>query len=383
MLIFSESPVVLVIGTRPDAIKMIPVYQALKRKNIPTILLSTGQHAELLDSILDMFGITPDYDLKIMKHGQSLSHITTTVLEKVSELFKQVKPALVLVQGDTTSAASAALAAFYLEIPIAHVEAGLRTGDLYNPFPEEMNRRLISLLASYHFTATQTATEHLLEEKIKKESIFCTGNTVIDALVNIQEKIKAGDLLPPAELVKTLEEHHRLGHQTLLFTMHRRESLDNGLEGVFSTMKQALEQYPHLHIIYPEHPNPGIQKTRKKAGLDALPNLSIIPPLPYHEMIYLLSNIDGVATDSGGLQEEAIYLNKPLLILRNTTDRTEGLLGNAQRLVGTNQEAILEGLKEFTSGHLSQTHPNPLVYGNGLASNQIAQIVREILERLD
>jgi len=377
--IVPKRPVILIIGTRPEAIKMIPVYQALQKENIPTILCSTGQHTELLDSAFSLFEVVPDFDLKIMEPEQSLFHITKAVLEKTEKLFKELTPSLVVVQGDTTSAMAAALAAFYLQIPVAHVEAGLRSGNIKEPFPEELNRKMISLLASYHFAPTEHSASKLLEEGIEKKRIFCTGNTVVDALIEVQKKIRTGKLSPSFFLKEEINRHQKLGNRTLLLTAHRRESLNGGLQNIFSGVKAALERYPNLHIIYASYPNPIIQKIIKETNLASLPNISIFSALPYPDMVYLLSHVDGVATDSGGIQEEAVSLSKPVLVLRNEIDRPEGLLGGAI-LVGTDPDMILQEIEKFMEKDLMISKIQP-IYGDGHSSERVAKIIKNILKQ--
>lgn len=377
--IFGQSPIVLVVGTRPEAIKMVPIYQELKQRNLPVVLCSTGQHAELLDSVFDLFDITPQCHFNIMKPGQNLTYITVEVLEKSQELFNELKPALIVVQGDTTSALSAALAAFYARIPVAHVEAGLRTNNLSSPFPEEVNRRILTLLADYHFAPTEEAVHTLLNEGVDPTRVFHTGNTIVDALFNIMNKIEVGELLPSPELVGILKEQQEKQHRTLLLTAHRRESFGEGLMQIFSAIKSALNRYPNLHVIYPVHPNPAIQRLLKQMDMEHLPNLSLLPPLPYHDLVYLLHHVDGIATDSGGIQEEGVSLNKPVFVLRNETDRPEGVSRGTAFLVGTKKEAILDRIAQFMDGTLFTKTPDSSIYGDGSAAERIANILEKAL----
>lgn len=370
----NEKPVVLIIGTRPEAIKMLPVYKALKQAQISTLICSTGQHAELLDSVFTLFDVKPDFDLKIMKPGQDLFYITETVLAKTKELFLKLNPALVIVQGDTTSAMAAAMSAFYLKIPLAHVEAGLRTGNMLAPFPEEMNRRVISLLASYHFAHTKMAASQLISENIAADRIFCTGNTVVDALYSIRDKIQNGEIDPSPLLKSTVTIQKNQGHRILLLTTHRRESFDGGILQILSAVKEALIRHPELYVIYPWHPNPAIQSIIKEIELEKIPNLFMVPPVSYQDMVYLISSVDGVLTDSGGIQEEGVSLNKPVLILRNETDRPEGLSSTAV-LVGTNKARILQEIELLIQKNFMSSG-DASVYGDGHASEYIAEIIK-------
>lgn len=367
--------VLLFVGTRPEAIKMIPIYLALKQSKIPTFLCSSGQHDKLLRDILELFQITPDLDFEIMKPNQDFFYITQAVLAKSKELFEQIKPSLVIVQGDTTSSMAAALAAFYKKIPIAHVEAGLRSGNIYAPFPEEMNRRLISRLASYHFAPTKTAVSNLVAEGISEESIFCTGNTVIDALFEIRNKIARKEISLQSSIVEYVKNIRALEHKLILVTMHRRESFDTGLRTVIEALKKALKRYPNLHIIYPVHPNPVIQHILEESELNITPNIVITPPLLYPDLVYLLDIVDGVATDSGGIQEEAVTLNKPVLVLRNETDRPEAVQEGVAVLVGTNEDRILEGIQKIMQGLFKTGGVESLLYGDGKASQKIISII--------
>lgn len=376
----APGPVVVVVGTRPEAIKMIPVYLALRSAKIPAILFSTGQHADLLNEIFTLFDLKPDFDLKVMQPGQDLFHITNAVLTRSKEVFLEIHPSLVVVQGDTSSAMAAALAAFYLKIPVAHVEAGLRTNDIYAPFPEEMNRQLLARLATLHFPPTPLAAHNLTDEGVKSDKIFCTGNTVIDALYDVRDRIKAKKILPSPALAERIESIRKANGKILLLTAHRRESFDGGLHRIFSAIKTALEQNPNLYVIYPMHPNPAIKQTLNEIALESLPNMVVIAPIPYQDMVYLLDAVDGVATDSGGIQEEGVSLGKPTLVLRNETDRPEGLQGGLAQLVGTNEAAILAGIEQIVRRDpvgTASTLPSP--YGDGLASRRIADQIKKFL----
>lgn len=374
----SFGPVLVVIGTRPEAIKTIPVCQALRAHHIPTIICSTGQHAELLAEVFSLFDITPDEELRIMRPGQDLTYLTTSVLSKMQEVIQRVQPSLILVQGDTTSAMAGALAAFYAKIPVGHIEAGLRTGNLQAPFPEELNRRIITLLSTIHFAPTSAAAQQLEREGISKKMIYCTGNTVVDALYSIVGKLQEGKLTPLPCLTDLVRVQKEANKTLVLLTAHRRESFDGGLQKVFSTMKRALQENPSLFVVFPAHPNPVVQKALRESGLGSMPNIAIFPPLSYPNLVYLLEASSGVATDSGGISEEAVSLHKPVLILRNETDRPEGVQAGDAQLVGTDEEKILAGLEWIVKKPLNETEaPSP--FGDGKAAERIAQGVEKYL----
>lgn len=371
-----KGSVLLIIGTRPDSIKMAPVYHALKQLAIPVRICSTDQHADLHLDALKLFNIIPDYHLHIMKKDQDLFHITTSVLERIKELYMHIQPSIVLVQGDTTSALAAAIAAFYLKIPIGHIEAGLRTHNIFGPFPEEFNRKAISLIASYHFSPTGLATACLLKEHINADIIFNVGNTVVDALRYIQEKIAQGEIMPSNEILHAVESAHAKKAKIMVLTAHRRESFAHGLQSIFTAIKKSLILHPNLYVIYPTHPNPTIRKILEETELQKAPNILITKPLSYIDMVYLLSKADAIATDSGGLQEEAISLNKPVLVLRNETERYEGVQAGIAQLVGDNQEKIIREITVLMQSRASNNAINT-IYGNGTSGKQIAHIIQE------
>jgi UDP-N-acetylglucosamine 2-epimerase (non-hydrolysing) len=375
-------PILLMIGTRPEAIKMAPVYQALKAEGFPTLLCSSGQHEELLNEVLELFEIKQDFAFKIMKPGQDLFHITQSVLEQSKELFQKLHPCMVIVQGDTTTAMAAALAAFYLKIPIAHVEAGLRSGNRDRPFPEEINRKMMALLSSYHFAPTQRAKNALLKEGISEDFVYCTGNTVVDALFAIQQKLKTRQLVPTEEIRSFIEQQQNEHRKTILLTAHRRESFDSGLHHIFSAVKSALEKFPELSVIYPIHPNPAIETVLKNIHLDQSPRIKITKPLAYKDLVWLLGSVDGVATDSGGIQEEAFCMKKFTLVLREETDRPETIENGMGFLVGTNEEKITAGIGHVLA-HSDLPISNHIIYGDGRAAWRIAQILKPILMRND
>lgn len=373
-------PVMVIIGTRPEAIKMIPVYEALKKEKVPVLLCCTGQHVDLVNEIFALFKIEPDYSLNIMKHGQNLSYITESILNKTTALFQKLSPSLVVVQGDTTTAMSAALSAYYCKIPVAHVEAGLRTYNIYAPFPEEVNRQLISRIATLHFSPTALASDRLQAEGIPKENIYETGNTVVDTLYMMKNKINAGLISPSKEIRHMVEEIKKKKQFFFLLTAHRRESFDGGLENIMDTLYNYLMLHPNLIILYPVHPNPIIREIIEKTKLKLLSNMRLFSPLSYHDLVYLLLECDAVLTDSGGIQEEAISLNKPTLVLRNETDRPEGLEDGIARLVGTDPVLIVEGIDAIlTSSKKPINTPSCSPYGDGHASDRIAQIIKSFL----
>ena len=374
-------PILIVIGTRPEGIKMIPVYHALKHAGLAVQLCSTSQHDQLLSQVFELFGIKPDFELHIMKPGQDLFYITQAVLEKVKEVLLRVQPSMVLVQGDTTSAMAAALAAFYLHIKIGHVEAGLRTNDLYSPFPEEMNRRFISLLAAYHFAPTAAAAAHVLAQGVHRDAVFCTGNTVVDALHSIQEKISQSVVVLSPVIQEKIQIAKSRNYKVVLLTIHRRESFDGGIMRVLSQIKKALEKYKDLMIIYPHHPNPQVLEAITDADIQEHERFFITSAMDYHDLVYVLGACDWVMTDSGGIQEEATSIGKPVIVLRDHTERVEGVWAGLALLVGTDAERIKESIEKMMLGH-DLPRKRPGLYGDGHAAEKIARIIAEQLEPL-
>jgi UDP-N-acetylglucosamine 2-epimerase (non-hydrolysing) len=362
---------------------MIPLYEALKARNIPTCLCSTGQHAELLDEVFALFGVVPDVELKVMKPHQDLFYLTEVLMAKTKELYDKIQPSIVVVQGDTTSAMTSALSAFYAKIPVAHVEAGLRTQNIHAPFPEELNRRIISLISSLHFAPTSLAASTLEKEGVQKENIFLTGNTVVDALYSVIGKLRREELVPDAHLVEILRKQLSEGNRIMLLTAHRRESFDGGLERIFQAFKRVLLNDPHLFVIFPMHPNPAIRKIFQETHLDTVPNILVMPPLLYPDLIYVMDKATGVATDSGGISEEAVSINKPVLILRNETDRPEGLKEGRALLVGTDEEKIVSGVQWILQEDHGATSEEESPFGDGKTSQRIAQILEEFLSSKD
>lgn len=362
----SKRKVILVFGTRPEAIKMCPLVNELKKDNsLETIVLVTGQHKEMLQQVLEAFKVVPDYNLEIMKDKQSLFDITETILEKIRPILVQEKPSLVLVHGDTSTTFATALACFYLQIPVGHVEAGLRTYDISAPYPEEFNREAVSIVSCLNFAPTELAKSNLLREGKKPETIFVTGNTGIDAL---KTTVRADYSSPETEWAK--------GSRLILITAHRRENLGEPMHQMFRAIKRVLDEHPDVKAIYPVHPNPAVQSVANEIfGQDA--NIRLIPPLDVFDFHNLMERSYLILTDSGGIQEEAPALGKPVLVMREETERPEGVAAGTLRLVGTNEETIY---REFTkllddpaAYRAMAGAKNP--YGDGHASERIVQII--------
>ena len=343
--------ILLVFGTRPEAIKMAPLVKEFQKRtsDFKTIVCVTGQHREMLDQVLRLFDIVPDYDLAIMKQGQDLYDVTARVLVGMRDILKMVQPDVVLVHGDTTTSTAAALAAFYQQIPVGHVEAGLRTYDIYSPWPEEMNRQITGRIATFHFAPTNLSKRHLLQEGVKEENIIVTGNTVIDALYMVVEKIK-NDCSLNKELKRSIKsmgyDSDRLqdNKKLVLITGHRRENFGNGFISMCQAIKTLAEKYPAVDFVYPMHLNPNVRKPIHEVfgdDLSTLSNMSFIEPLEYLSFVYLMEKAAIVLTDSGGIQEEAPGLGKPVLVMRNTTERPEALEAGTVKLVGTDYDKIV------------------------------------------
>lgn len=360
-----------VFGTRPEAIKMAPLVTELNRRGdaIRPIVCVTAQHRDMLDQVLDVFGIDPDHDLDLMRPDQSLPDLTARVLQEMTRVLVQERPDVVLVQGDTTTAMAAALAAFYQRIPVGHVEAGLRTDNRYYPFPEEINRRLITPIASFHFAPTPTALDALRASGVPAGEAFLTGNTVVDALFHIVEGMAAKETRYPAP-----------GRRLVLVTAHRRENFGEPLRGICRALRRLAAAVPDAEIVYPVHPNPNVAAVAHEE-LDGVDRVHLIPPLDYLEFVPLLSRSTIVLTDSGGIQEEAPALGKPVLVLRNETERPEGVEAGVAELVGPNEEAILQRSIDLLTDPLEYERMSQArsLYGDGTASRQIVDI---ILDRL-
>lgn len=374
----------LVFGTRPEAIKMAPLVKAFEKhpQDFTTLVCVTGQHREMLDQVLHLFDIVPDYDLNIMKQGQDLYDVTARVLVGMRDVLKQAKPDVVLVHGDTTTSTAAALAAFYQQIPVGHVEAGLRTHDIYSPWPEEMNRQITGRIATYHFAPTPLAQENLLKENIPPQHITVTGNTVIDALYAVVEKIQQDRSLS-GELTERLQaagyDPLRIGQgrRLVLITGHRRENFGEGFRNICRAIKTLSEKYPEVDFVYPMHLNPNVRRPIAEVfGQQHGANLFFIEPLEYLEFVFLMEKSTLVLTDSGGIQEEAPGLGKPVLVMRDTTERPEALAAGTVRLVGTDYDRItgeVSRLLDDKTYYESMSRAvNP--YGDGLACGRIVSI---------
>ena len=375
--------VVLVFGTRPEAIKMAPLVKALQKKSreFQTIVCVTGQHREMLDQVLQIFDIQPDYDLNIMKQGQDLYDVTARVRIGMRDVLKEVQPDVVLVHGDTTTSTASALAAFYQQIPVGHVEAGLRTHNIYSPWPEEMNRLITGRIATYHFSPTALSRQNLLAEGVKEEAVTVTGNTVIDALYMVVDKIKSDKTLD-AELEETLNQAgydvNRLanGKKLVLVTGHRRENFGDGFISMCKAIKTLTEKYPDVDFVYPMHLNPNVRKPIHEVfgeDLSNLGNMFFIEPLEYLSFVYLMEKSTIVLTDSGGIQEEAPGLGKPVLVMRDTTERPEALEAGTVKLVSTDYDKIIAEVSALLDDNdyyerMSQA-VNP--YGDGCACGRI------------
>ncbi|MEG0584396.1 MAG: UDP-N-acetylglucosamine 2-epimerase (non-hydrolyzing) [Cetobacterium sp.] len=350
----------LIFGTRPEAIKMSPVYHELKNSGIDVKVLATGQHKEMLYQVLDLFGIKPDYDLEIMKQGQGLSELTSRLIMKVEEVIKKEKFDYILVQGDTTSAFVGAFVGFYNQIPVGHIEAGLRTGDIYSPFPEEANRKLIGNIAEIHFAPTDVNVNNLLSERYEAKKILKVGNTVIDALLWVKEN-KSSDL-------KKIQKKYGINDKKyILMTMHRRENWGKPMEDVLRGVRRYLEENQELHLVFPMHLNPTVRETVKKS-LDGFERKTLIDPLEYLEFIAVMDGAHFVMTDSGGVQEEAPSLGKPTLVLRDTTERPEAIEAGTAKLIGTNTEEIYRYMKLLEGILYTEMSKANNPYGDGKAS---------------
>ena len=384
--------ILLVFGTRPEAIKMAPLVKTFIEHpdEFKTLVCVTGQHREMLDQVLRLFDITPDYDLNIMKQGQDLYDVTSRVLLGMRDVLKEVQPDVVLVHGDTTTSTAAALAAFYQQIPVGHVEAGLRTGNIYSPWPEEMNRLITGRIASYNFSPTELSRSNLVKENVAESSIVVTGNTVIDALLWVVNKIKSDEALS-AELAGKISnagyDVSRSGNgerKLVLITGHRRENFGDGFINICSAIRDLAQKYPNVDFVYPMHLNPNVRKPIHEVfvGMDSLPegtgwgdnaNMFFIEPLEYMEFVYLMERSNFVLTDSGGIQEEAPGLGKPVLVMRDTTERPEALEAGTVKLVGTSRDIIFNEVARLLDDALHYEKMSKAVnpYGDGKACERI------------
>jgi len=372
--------ILIVFGTRPEAIKMAPLIKEFEKykKDFNVKVCVTAQHREMLDQVLNLFEIIPDFDLDIMKPGQDLYDITSKVLLGMREVLTDFEPDIVLVHGDTTTTISTALAAFYKQIPVGHVEAGLRTGDIYSPWPEEANRLLTTQISRYHFAPTQKNKENLLKEHINEQNIIVTGNTVIDALFWVLNKIKDDKSLQ-SKLVSQIQKMGYLisDRKMVMVTGHRRENFGEGILNICSALKELANKYPEVDFVYPVHLNPNVRKPVKEILL-GIDNVYLIEPLEYLPFVFLLNHSYLVLTDSGGLQEEAPSLGKPVLVMRDTTERPEAVEAGTVMLVGTNKEAIISNVSKLIDDDIfykkmAYAH-NP--YGDGNASKRIIEFLK-------
>ncbi|MCQ2113696.1 MAG: UDP-N-acetylglucosamine 2-epimerase (non-hydrolyzing) [Bacteroidaceae bacterium] len=393
--------IMLVFGTRPEAIKMCPLVQEFKRdsRNFETIVCVTGQHREMLDQVLKIFDVLPDYDLNIMQRGQDLTDVTSRVLTGMRDVFKECRPDVVLVHGDTTTSMAAAMAAFYQQIPVGHVEAGLRTHNMLSPWPEEMNRQVTGRIATYNFSPTPLSEQNLKDEKAHGQ-IFVIGNTVIDALHMVVDKLQSDKALAEEQIqvLKTAGyDVTRLnnGKKLILITGHRRENFGDGFISMVTAMKDLSEKYPNVDFVYPMHLNPNVRKPISEVfGIDAVsktpslqggagshPNFFFIEPLQYLEFVYLMEKSTVVLTDSGGIQEEAPGLGKPVLVMRDTTERPEAIDAGTVKLVGTDYNKVLKEVSELLDNKDAYDKMSRAVnpYGDGHACERIVNAIKSIL----
>lgn len=358
--------VLLVFGTRPEAIKMCPLVNELKkRKNIETIVCVTGQHRQMLDQVLETFNVVPDYDLSIMKDKQTLFDITTNILNRIKEVLEEARPDVVLVHGDTSTTFVTALACFYLQIPIGHVEAGLRTYDIYSPYPEEFNRQAVSIISNYNFAPTQKAKENLIREGKDESKIWITGNTVIDAL---KTTVKEDYTHPELEWAK--------GSRLIFITAHRRENLGQPMHNMFRAIRRVMEEHSDVKALYPIHMNPVVRKAAEEE-LGGCDRIHIIDPVEVFDCHNIMAQSYLILTDSGGIQEEAPSLGKPVLVMRDTTERPEGIEAGTLKLVGTDEKVIYNNFKELLENeetYKRMSHANN-PYGDGRACERIADIL--------
>lgn len=381
--------IMLVFGTRPEAIKMAPLVKEFEKHpdEFDTIVCVTGQHREMLDQVLKIFDIKPNYDLNIMKQGQDLYDVTCRVLTGMRDVLKEVQPDVVLVHGDTTTSTASALAAFYQQIPVGHVEAGLRTRNIYSPWPEEMNRQITGRIATYNFSPTQLSRQNLLEERVDDKKITVTGNTVIDALYWVVEKIKNDkDLSIELQdiLLKAGYNTNRLntGRRLVLITGHRRENFGDGFIHICNAIKTLTQNYPDVDFVYPMHLNPNVRKPIHEVfgeDLSDLGNMFFIEPLEYLSFVYLMEKSSIVLTDSGGIQEEAPGLGKPVLVMRNTTERPEALDAGTVKLVGTDYDTIVNSISTLLNNKEEYNKMSKAVnpYGDGKACGRIVDFIKK------
>lgn len=382
----SMKTIMLVFGTRPEAIKMCPLVKEFQKytDKFNTVVCVTGQHREMLDQVLSIFGVKPDYDLNIMKQGQNLTDVTARVLTGMRDVFKECKPDVVLVHGDTTTSTAAALAAFYQQIPVGHVEAGLRTHNIYSPWPEEMNRQITGRIATYNFSPTPLSEKNLIEEKIQGK-IYVTGNTVIDALHMVVKKLKGDKALAAKQAEKLATAGYDItrlknGKRLVLITGHRRENFGTGFIHMVTAIRDLKSKYPDVDFVYPMHLNPNVRKPIHEVfgeNLSNLGNMFFIEPLEYLEFVYLMEKSTIVLTDSGGIQEEAPGLGKPVLVMRDTTERPEALSSGTVHLVGTDYNRIVDEVSTLLDDADAYNKMSKAVttYGDGQACERIVKIL--------
>lgn len=388
LLVFMKK-IMFVFGTRPEAIKMSPLVKEFQKNplDFQTTVCVTGQHRQMLDQVLHIFNITPDYDLDIMKQGQDLYDVTARVLIGMRDVLKEAQPDIVLVHGDTTTSTSAALAAFYQQIPVGHVEAGLRTGNIYSPWPEEMNRLITSRIATYNFSPTLLSRENLLKENVRPESITVTGNTVIDALYMVVNMFKANTTLSneQAAILKTAGydvERVNEGKKLVLITGHRRENFGDGFISMCTAIRDLKDKYSDVDFVYPMHLNPNVRKPIHEVfgkNLEGTENLFFIEPLEYLSFVYLMEKSTIVLTDSGGIQEEAPSLGIPVLVMRDTTERPEALSAGTVKLVGTDYGKIVSEVSILLDDEIYYNEMSRIInpYGDGLACARIVEVLRK------
>ena len=372
--------ILFVFGTRPEAIKMAPVINIFKKdkSNFNTIVAVTAQHRQMLDQVLSLFKIIPDYDLDLMTYNQTLNKLTSKILLGISTLLDKCKPHLVFVQGDTTTTFATSLAAFYKKIPVVHIEAGLRTNKIYSPFPEEINRRMTSSIASFHFPPTKQARQNLLNEGVKDNNIIVSGNTVIDALMDVSKKLDTNSHEQEQYFLNKFDIQFN-EKQTILVTGHRRESFGQKFENIFNSIKKIVENNNNVQIIYPVHLNPNVQEPVSRV-LGKIENVHLIPPQDYVPFVFLMKKAHIILTDSGGVQEEAPSLGKPVLVMRDTTERPEGVDAGTAKLVDTNTTEIFSSVESLLNNQVEYDKMAKAVspYGDGKASEIIYNYIFNI-----
>lgn len=374
--------ILTIFGTRPEAIKMAPVIKALENdKNLKSLVCVTAQHRQMLDQVLDLFDIKPDYDLDIMKPGQSLSEASSRMISALEPILRECKPDLVLVHGDTLTTLCSALVAFYQQIPVGHVEAGLRTYNIYSPWPEEANRQLTSVIAKLHFSPTQKSADYLKAEHNNPNHIYVTGNTVIDALFDVKEKLENNNEL--SSFLKYSFTELDFNRKRVLITAHRRENFGGGFEVICQAIKELAIKYPTFEFVYPFHLNPNVKEPAHRL-LSNLDNVKLIEPQDYLSFVYLMMNSYLILTDSGGIQEEAPSLGIPVLVMRKSTERPEAVDAGTIKLVGTDTDKIVSSVSELIDNQgmyktMSQAH-NP--YGDGKSAKRIVKIIHQFFENI-